>query len=135
MLRVGVKINSIGKDASDASFQGPLQAPSPTRDTAGWGQGAIFLLLLPLKRSHSLPVPGAGPAAADSVMGVSLFREHAPDDFGVFTLGLYSMFRLTAGETQVRTWLAVRSGSHSLRVPRAQRIGSARPLSRTPSGI
>ena len=48
-------------------------------------------------------------------MGVSLFREHAPDEFGVFTLGLYSMFRLTAGETQVRTWLAplVRSGSHT----------------------
>jgi hypothetical protein len=46
------------------------------------------------------------PAVADSVMGVSLFREQAPEDFGVFTLGLYSMFRLTAGETQVRTGFA-----------------------------
>ncbi len=36
-------------------------------------------------------------------MGVSLFRDDAPNDFGVFTLGLYSMFRLTAGETQVRS--------------------------------
>jgi hypothetical protein len=34
-------------------------------------------------------------------MGVSLFRDQAPEAFGVFTLGLYSMFRLTAGETQV----------------------------------
>ncbi len=38
---------------------------------------------------------------ADSVMGVNLFRDDAPHEFGVFTLGLYSMFRLTGGETQV----------------------------------
>jgi hypothetical protein len=36
-------------------------------------------------------------------MGVNLFRDDAPHEFGVFTLGLYSMFRLTAGETQVET--------------------------------
>ena len=42
------------------------------------------------------------PRRADSVMGVSLFRDQAPEDFGVFTLALCSMFRLTAGETQVR---------------------------------
>ncbi len=35
-------------------------------------------------------------------MGVNLFRDDAPNEFGVFTLGLYSMFRLTAGETQVQ---------------------------------
>ena len=35
-------------------------------------------------------------------MGVNLFRDDAPHEFGVFTLGLYSMFRLTGGETQVR---------------------------------
>ena len=35
-------------------------------------------------------------------MGVNLFRDSAPHEFGVFTLGLYSMFRLTAGETQVQ---------------------------------
>ncbi len=39
--------------------------------------------------------------AADSVMGVTLFRDNAPNEFGYFTLALYSMFRLTAGETQV----------------------------------
>jgi hypothetical protein len=33
---------------------------------------------------------------ADTVMGVSLFSDQVP---GSFTLGLYSMFRLTAGET------------------------------------
>ncbi len=38
---------------------------------------------------------------ADSVLGVTLFRDNAPYEFGYFTLALYSMFRLTAGETQV----------------------------------
>ena len=36
-------------------------------------------------------------------MGVSLFRDLDPEDFGRFTLGLYAMFRLTSGETQVCT--------------------------------
>ncbi len=54
-------------------------------------------------KPQSVPTPSPLTAAcrADSIMGVSLFRDQAPDDFGVFTLGLYSMFRLTAGETQV----------------------------------
>ncbi len=36
---------------------------------------------------------------ADSVMGVSLFREQSPACFGSFSRALTSMFRLTAGET------------------------------------
>jgi hypothetical protein len=39
------------------------------------------------------------PPAADSVMGVSLFRDESPACFGSFSRALTSMFRLTAGET------------------------------------
>ena len=38
---------------------------------------------------------------ADSIMGVTLFRESAPDNFGNFVRGLSTMFRLTAGDTWI----------------------------------
>ena len=44
--------------------------------------------------------PRRGPAA-DSIMGVTLFREAAPASFGNFVRGLSVMFRLTAGDTWV----------------------------------
>jgi hypothetical protein len=42
------------------------------------------------------PVP---PTAADSIMGVTMFRDVAPEGFGLFDRALGSMFRLTAGMT------------------------------------
>jgi hypothetical protein len=37
--------------------------------------------------------------AADSIMGVTMFRDVAPEGFGLFDRALGSMFRLTAGIT------------------------------------
>jgi hypothetical protein len=38
---------------------------------------------------------------ADSIMGVSIFRDVAPGSFNTFDRALSTMFRLTAGETWV----------------------------------
>jgi hypothetical protein len=37
--------------------------------------------------------------SSDSIIGVTLFSEIAPQDFGAFDRAFVSMFRLTAGET------------------------------------
>jgi hypothetical protein len=38
-------------------------------------------------------------SSPDSIIGVTLFSEVAPQDFGAFDRAFVSMFRLTAGET------------------------------------
>jgi hypothetical protein len=38
---------------------------------------------------------------ADSIVGVSLFADEAPDDFKEFNRAFIAMFRITAGETWV----------------------------------
>jgi hypothetical protein len=40
-----------------------------------------------------------GCGAADSILGVSLFAEESPVDFGRFDQAFITMFRITAGET------------------------------------
>ncbi len=41
--------------------------------------------------------------AADSIVGVSLFSESAPEDFCAFNRAFIAMFRITAGETWVES--------------------------------
>jgi hypothetical protein len=57
----------------------------------------LFLLFFPVIVRISPPRHGT----ADAIMGVSLFSEAAPDDFGAFDRSFLTLFRVLAGQPWV----------------------------------
>ena len=49
------------------------------------------------------PGTRAGRFSADSIMGVTFFADDAPEEFGKFDRAFITMYRLTAGDTWVRS--------------------------------
>jgi hypothetical protein len=77
-----------------------------TRHAEAWAFGALAL------RPSLTPHP-RHPLRSDSILGVSIFSEEAPTEFGRFDQAFVSMFQITAGETSFevtppRTWSAER---------------------------